>query len=83
MSKNNVSEIQIENDTYRIDYKVSSGLQCRSWIGFYQTILFKFIKFLRILRIFVETGLENLDECQTEIFLTTYQADGVAFKKET
>ena len=36
-----------------------------------------------ILRIFVETGLENLDECQTEIFLTTYQADGVAFKKET
>ena len=28
-------------------------------------------------------GLENLDECQTEIFLATYSADGVALKKET
>ena len=28
-------------------------------------------------------GLENLDECHTEIFLATYSADGVALKKET
>ena len=83
MSKNNISEIQIENDMYRMiikyypDCSVDHGLVS---IKPYCSNLSNFRWFLGFSS---RQGLENLDECQTEIFLATYSADGVALKKET